>query len=331
MLQKFSIQNYRCFKHVSVDLAPLTVLIGPNNTGKTNFLTALTILGSKEIPTPSAKDHYRHNQSAEVALSGSIGNSEFKIFWPGKNAPGMPRQRAQPVGIVPSELIRPVRYFVVPRLDLSMSSDGLQENQSVGNILSDDGKQIPALIDYLLRKDRKKFEAMVDALRELIPGMEDLAIETPNIQTRRIDLVVDGGLSLPASDTSFGVRLLIFFAALAFHPEPPKLLLIEEPETGVHPKRLKDIVTLLRAMTKGERSRYPVQVIISTHSPYLLDCVDLAQDAVLVFERLENGERIARPIDKEKIERFRGECLLGELWYSAEEKGLVGKGSNLND
>ena len=79
--------------------------------------------------------------------------------------------------------------------------------------------------------------------------------------------------------------LLFFFVALAHHPNPPHVALIEEPETGVHPKRLRDIVELLRGLTRGEFAGRAVQAVLTTHSPYLLDHVTLPEDQVIVFRR----------------------------------------------
>ena len=45
MITKFHIENFKCLRDVTVELKPLTVLIGKNDTGKTSFLEALGVLG----------------------------------------------------------------------------------------------------------------------------------------------------------------------------------------------------------------------------------------------------------------------------------------------
>jgi len=182
-------------------------------------------------------------------------------------------------------------------------------------------------LDYLLRRERNRFFSIVDAMKEHIPGLEEVDIATPSPERRQIDLVIEGGMKIPAARASAGVRLIIVFIALAYHPSPPKLILIEEPEIGVHPKRLERIMGLFREITEGKHGEHPAQVILSTHSPYLLDLVDLETDQVLVFSRQEGGSRTVEAADKERLKDFLDEFMLGEVWFNQGEEGLVAKKS----
>jgi predicted ATPase len=119
--------------------------------------------------------------------------------------------------------------------------------------------------------------------------------------------------------------MLLAFVALAHHPTPPRVILIEEPETGVHPKRLEEIVRLLREITQGKHGEHAAQVILTTHSPYLLDYVSLDTDQVLVFRRNDDGSRSAEPADPERLKLFLDEFKLGEVWFNRGEEGLVAK------
>jgi predicted ATPase len=115
----------------------------------------------------------------------------------------------------------------------------------------------------------------------------------------------------------------LFFIALAYHPTPPKLILLEEPENGIHPKQLADVVRLLRDVSKGVHGGSAAQVVLTTHSPYLLDHIDLETDQVLVFRRNADGTRSAEPADVSRLKTFLDEFMLGEVWFNEEEKGLV--------
>ena len=88
---------------------------------------------------------------------------------------------------------------------------------------------MPSLLDFLLRRDRRRFFAVADAIKQHVPGVQDINIATPAASTRRLDLVLDGGFTIPADQSSAGVRLILFFIALAYHPSPPKIILLEEP------------------------------------------------------------------------------------------------------
>ena len=150
-----------------------------------------------------------------------------------------------------------------------------------------------------------------------------LDIGTPDPQQREIELVIENGLRIRAELASVGLRMMLFFVILAHHPNPPRTILLEEPENGVHPKRLADVMQLLRDLTKGKYGGHAAQVILTTHSPYLLDSVRIEEDQVLVFHRNDDGSRDAKPVDAERLKDFLGEFMLGEIWYNESEAGLV--------
>jgi recombinational DNA repair ATPase RecF len=69
MLQQVRVENFRALKEVEVPLRPLTVLIGPNDTGKSAFLAALQYLAGGTNFQPG--DHWRHDAQAVISLSGA--------------------------------------------------------------------------------------------------------------------------------------------------------------------------------------------------------------------------------------------------------------------
>jgi hypothetical protein len=97
----------------------------------------------------------------------------------------------------------------------------------------------------------------------------------------------------------------------------------EEPENGIHPKRLRDVMQLLRELTEGKHGNNASQVILTTHSPYLLDLDNPDTDQVLVFRRNDDGSRTAEPVAKERLDVFLDEFKLGEIWYNQGESQLV--------
>lgn len=72
-----------------------------------------------------------------------------------------------------------------------------------------------------------------------------------------------------------------------------------------------------------EVSKAGTQVVLTTHSPYLLDLIDPTEEQVLVFDRKDDGQCEVKPLDLKKISVFLDEFGLGEVWSNEEEKGLV--------
>jgi predicted ATPase len=323
MLDSIFIENFRSLRKVSVALKPLTALIGQNDTGKSTFLDALEQLAEPRSHT-SENDHWRLDSRNVVVLES--GNRRIEA---GPKEHSVQLRRGGGWERAPSkDAVQKIQtgFYRLPAQGVPMISEGLPD-ESGPPILGPQGERVPALLDYFLRRDRPRFFDCVDAMKRLIPGMEELEIATPDAQRRRVVLVVEDGLRIPADRASTGVRMLIFFIALAYHPSPPELILLEEPDSGVHPRRLADIMGLLREITRGTHGDRAAQVVLTTHSPYLLDLVEFPQDQVLVFRRNDDGSRTAEPADASRLRTFLEEFQLGEVWYNQGETGLVSKGN----
>jgi len=311
MLTQVEIRNFRCLREVSVPLKPLTVLVGPNDSGKSVFLAGLrTLSGTRNLELTF--DHWKRDRNLEIKLGVMEANSWLEF------------SSRLPNTFHAAESMQPLSSFVLPSTGIEMISAGYSD-QGSAPVVDNSGKNIPALVDFFLRRDRRRLNKFIESARSLITGLEEIEISTPDPAKRGIDLVVDGGMRLPADQASVGVRLVLFFLGLAYHPSPPKTILIEEPENGVHPKRLGDVMRLLREITEGKHGDHAAQVILTTHSPYLLDHVKLETDQVLVFRRNDDGSRTAEPADAERLKTFLDEFMLGEVWYNEGEEGLVGK------
>ena len=66
MIRRVDIRNYRCIREASIDLAPLTVLVGPNASGKSSVLAALA-------PAPgslSEREFWQRRAGAEPSVDG---------------------------------------------------------------------------------------------------------------------------------------------------------------------------------------------------------------------------------------------------------------------
>ncbi|MCK6483928.1 MAG: AAA family ATPase [Phycisphaerae bacterium] len=320
MVERIRIENFRCFRELEVPLRPLTVLIGPNDTGKSVFLRAIGILSSSESGFMDS-DHWRLDHTITTRIVGSVDGGEITF-----NAVRGTKSYTSS-GHANPKALQPCRLYQLPSNGVSMEAPGQPDHVGPPSLMRT-GEGVPTLLDYFLRRDRARFNSIVTSCRGFVPGLEEIEVATPDAPSRRLDLVIESDLRLKADEASAGVRMMLFFLALAWHPEPPKMILIEEPENGVHPKRLADVMRLLREITQGKHGGHAAQIILTTHSPYLLDLVDLNRDQVLVFRRNDDGSRTADPVDAERLAAFLDEFMLGEVWYNEGEAGLVGRSAS---
>ncbi len=114
-----------------------------------------------------------------------------------------------------------------------------------------------------------------------------------------------------ASSLSDGSLRFICLATLLLQPSLPSVVLLDEPELGLHPAAIGDMASLLR------RASTRAQVIVSTRSVTLVNL--LRPEDVVVTERV-NGTSVFRRLAGAEIESWIEEYALGELW----EKNVFG-------
>jgi len=126
---------------------------------------------------------------------------------------------------------------------------------------------------------------------------------------------------VPASQVSDGVLLVLAYLAILYLPQEkrPRVLLIEEPENGIHPKRLRDVLAILRELIQ-EQSH--TQVVLTTHSPYALDL--FSPKEVTLCTMRDNGEvRTTRLSESEAVRGESGVFTLGEIWTGLGDERIA--------
>lgn len=203
------------------------------------------------------------------------------------------------------------------RLTPSRIAEPCQVDREAG--LSHDGFGMATCLDNLADLHPERFAKIQDALRKFVPGVRNVTFPTVERGKKCILFHEDWGGKIYASEASDGLLLFLAYLAIAYADGERSLVLVEEPETGVHPNRLRDIVRLLRAMSRGELGLPPVQVIATSHSPYLLDWC--SKEELVLFLRGEDGDVRTKPVAEipdidERIEDF---ASLGEFVYTVGE------------
>lgn len=214
----------------------------------------------------------------------------------------------------------------------------LDENRTFR--MDPDGFGLATLLDDILGYDPKLFLALESDFRRFFPQFRSVRIKSVmalqrqfNPQGRHYTIQANGkgiffettsGQEIRGQQSSDGAILFLGFLALAYSPKPPNLLLIEEPEKGVFPKRLDEVISLIRRFQEAPSGRAAPQIIMTTHSPYLLS--SFHPNEVTLMVRKEGSDRVeAHPLrDAPHIEERlgNGEFYLGELWYNLSEEEL---------
>ena len=204
--------------------------------------------------------------------------------------------------------------------------------------LKEDAANIAPVLLRLRENDGKCYRRIVDTIRLILPFFSDFELDPShdlpsrsNPSERSVSFFSDFELEpnhdslllawrergtdevFDPSQASDGMLRIIALVTLLLLPEKdlPDILILDEPELGLHPYAIKIIGGLIRAAATR------IQVILATQSPPLVDCFDL--EDIVVVEREARGSSFRR-LDSGALEAWLNDYSLSELW----EKNVIG-------
>jgi predicted ATPase len=118
---------------------------------------------------------------------------------------------------------------------------------------------------YRLKWHKEKFRAVERTLSMAIPSIEKVSVELDEKRGELDIQIIQEGTPYSSRIVSEGTLRVLALCSIAHNPWPGTLIAFEEPENGVHPKRLELIINLLVSIALDETSNR--QVIVTTHSP----------------------------------------------------------------
>ncbi|HZI60218.1 MAG TPA: AAA family ATPase [Pyrinomonadaceae bacterium] len=206
-----------------------------------------------------------------LAYQLSSFDSMMTQFADPKNAPEMLRLREQ---------IRSWRFYDHFRTD-SQAPARLPQIGTHTPILGNDGADMAAALQTI--QEIGDADALADAVNDAFPGS---SISVLNTEGRFEIAMHQHGLLRPlkAAELSDGtLRYLLWIAAL-LTPRPPELLVLNEPETSLHPDLLPALGRLIASA--AERS----QVLVVTHAPQLIASLEKQPDCNSITLEKDFGE-----------------------------------------
>jgi predicted ATPase len=343
MIKAIHFTNFKVLRSAILPLGRLTVVVGPNGSGKSTALQALQVLAARfgsSVPAwrfeqlRSAGDPFGDEAEVELAVewqppfeklvstakwtassfNGDVDH-EFRVGTPPNTAHV---QQAM-------QLIRDSRVFA-----LSASAIAKPVLLRPDLTLGDDGSGLAGVLDNLRDTAPERFEQFNSELARWLPEFDRVLFETPQPGHRAIALRASGaGYRVGAGDLSQGTLLALTLLTVAHLSNPPRLIGFEEPERGLHPRLLRDVQDALFRLAYPENfgeSRPPSQVVVTTHSPYLLDLFREYPEQVVIAEKTESGAHFSRLIDRKEIDEILRDTQLGDAWYSGVLGGVPARG-----
>ena len=143
-----------------------------------------------------------------------------------------------------------------------------------------DGSNLPWVISEL-KKEGKKYDRWVSHVRTALEDIVGIDV-VDREEDRHKYLVVEysNGAKVPSWLVSDGTLRLLALTIPAYLEDFRGVLLIEEPENGIHPRAIETVMQSLSSI-------YESQVLVATHSPIALSMLDVSQ--VLCFAKNNDG------------------------------------------
>jgi len=176
--------------------------------------------------------------------------------------------------------------------------------------LAGDGANVAEYLIDLRDRSSSAFEQVTLALRYVLPYASDVEpkVLDAGVLRRSYVQLLESKYEIPGWLMSSGSLRVLPLIATLLDPAPPPIVFIEEVENGLDPRTVGLVVDLMRAAAKSGRS----QIIATTHSPYLLDMLDL--NDVLLCERGEKGPAFSWPGSRAEMQAWRDNFMPGRLY-----------------
>jgi predicted ATPase len=360
-LKRVLIHNYKSIDKCCVELGVLTILVGRNGSGKSNFLDGLRLVvdglqtsldhaiksrGGIDVVRRRSTGHPR-NFSIDLEMNlgewntatygfevGSrpeggffVKRERLKIVAPNnrtiasyliyegtvreasiENAPPAAKDRLYLVNAAGFPEFREVYDGLLAMGFYNVNPEAMKALQSpdARELLHHDGGNIASVIARLKKDQPKIARRITEYLSSIVDGIADVdRVAWGPHETLEFRQDVDGSshpwrfYAASMSDgTLRALGTLVAVMQLVEHKEPIRLVGIEEPETALHPAAAGALMDALR------EASVHTQVVITTHSPDLVDQVDPEKDRLLAVQATKGTTEIG-PVDAASLEAIR--------------------------
>ena len=341
MLNRIVIAGYKSIRQMELELRPINILLGSNGVGKTNFISffrLINVIYEQHLHNYTMRNnaerlfHYGLKQTKELKGYLEFGDNAYEVrLQPRDNGSlfiaeeksyyrrrpnsfsNMEESRIKDSTTYRDSWLRDyLQSYKIYHFHDTSKGAPLRSSANVNDnrLLRTDGGNLPAFLYMLQQKYPKTLKRIELTVRSVMPyfggfSLAPSVLDANLINLQWSDMAADGKY-FDANDLSDGSIRFIALATLLLQPILPKVIIIDEPELGLHPAA----IVRLAGMVQSVAAR-GCQVIISTQSVNLINNFDAAD--IITVDR-KDGQSSFNRLDGNELKNWLDDYSLGELW-----------------
>ncbi|MFP4309231.1 MAG: AAA family ATPase [Desulfococcaceae bacterium] len=344
MIDKLVLREFKSFAQAEMTFGRFTALVGPNASGKSSVLDALHYLSQarsapeKVFSGPREPIHLRRRASPDRAITEVAiewGEPPFGVsfqFEPGEDglvASFRSKYAERQYPSVEPEVARELGGGVFLHLDPYHLAKPAYSDDETPRV-EYNGGGLAAVLSHLYLSEHDNFDRIINGLRSVVHSVRNVRIGRekvwhrpylPDGQRSRDPVSIQGaallfdmnsGNGIPAHSVSEGTLLTLGLLTVALGPEQrrPKLLLVDELERALHPRAVADLIRNMKEIIDHDDVE---QIVVTTHSPFVLDCLE-PEEVWLTSNDEHGASTLKQLIEHPSVERLSTSLRTGELW-----------------
>jgi predicted ATPase len=344
MLRRVSIEGFKSIENAEIELGDLNVVIGANGSGKSNLIGAFRMLervlsgnlqlyvasepdrflfhGRKKTPVLSLCFDFSMNAGYGFELKAVRDSLVFEreyVFESGCLAEEKTTGTRESLIVEDQQFANQfmvLQNFVLFHLQDTADSSPARKTADLDDnrFFRPDAANLPAYLYWLQEKHPVQFRHIEEHIRVVAPFFDSFVLAPSKLNEKKIKLEwrqKGSEAYFDAYSLSDGTLRFICLATLLLQPDPPALILLDEPELGLHPFAIRILAEMLDAASKK------TQLLIATQSVTLLDNFPVEQ--IIVADHDGRGSQFRR-LRSDDYAAWLENFSVGELW----EKNVFG-------
>ncbi|EOW9331858.1 TPA: AAA family ATPase [Vibrio cholerae] len=170
-----------------------------------------------------------------------------------------------------------------------------------------DGSSLPWQVHVLQHRDPEGLNEWLELVQMALPSIAKIeAKQRIDDSFCYLEVTYSNGMVVPSSGLSHGTLHILALTIIPYLQNAPKIITLEEPENGIHPKAIDAVLEALKLTSD-------TQLWLSTHSPVVLANTEVEQIITMRFNQ-DGATEVLKGHEHPRLKTWKGEVDLGTLF-----------------